>query len=437
MKVNMENLSDTQRKLQVVIPAEVVKEERSSIFKEIYRAAKIKGFRPGKAPVNIVEAMYKSEIDSETMQKLLSSTLEEALGEAKVNPINRPEITPAADTIEEGKDFEYTVLFEVLPEIELGQYKELKLKKEKQSVKDEDVELSIQHLREHKAEVKPYEKKKAVKDGDVVIVDFEGSLDGELLKDLKRKDVQFVMGENKMIPEFEEAVMGMKKEEEKEFDITYDDSFPIEEARGKAIHYVLKLKDVLKRTMPKVDDELAKGIGVETLDELKIKIKEDLGHQLEKQAQTKMRRELMDLLVAENPSIEAPASLVEQEAERLVQGVQQNIEQQGAPAMDLSEQQLSEIKDHAVRNVKASLVLGEISRKEGISVSDEDINENLSAIAQQYNMGTDQIRELYEQNNLLEGLEATLAERKVIDFIVENAEIDEVLVEENHVDNIP
>ena len=240
-----------------------------------------------------------------------------------------------------------------------------------------------------------------------------------------------------MIPEFEEAVMGMKKEEEKEFDITYDDSFPIEEARGKAIHYVLKLKDVLKRTMPKVDDELAKGIGVETLDELKIKIKEDLGHQLEKQAQTKMRRELMDLLVAENPSIEAPASLVEQEAERLVQGVQQNIEQQGAPAMDLSEQQLSEIKDHAVRNVKASLVLGEISRKEGISVSDEDINENLSAIAQQYNMGTDQIRELYEQNNLLEGLEATLAERKVIDFIVENAEIDEVLVEENHVDNKP
>jgi trigger factor len=145
----------------------------------------------------------------------------------------------------------------------------------------------------------------------------------------------------------------------------------------------------------------------------------------------------MDLLVAENPSIEPPASLVEQEAERLVKGVQQNMEQQGAPKMDLSEQQLSEIKDHAVRNVKASLVLGEISRKEEISVSDEDIKENLSAIAQQYNMGTDQIRELYEQNNLLDGLEATLAERKVIDFIVENAEIDEVLAEENHVDNKP
>jgi trigger factor len=437
MKVNIENLSDTQRKLQVVIPADVVKEERNAIFKEIYHAAKVKGFRPGKAPVNIVEAMYKDEINSETMQKLLSKTLEEALGEAKVNPINRPEITPNADTLEVDKDFEYTVLFEVLPEIELGQYKELKLKKEKQIVKDEDVELSIQHLREHKAETKPYEKKKAVKDGDVVIVDFEGSLNGEPLKDLKRKDVQFVMGENKMIPEFEEAVMGMKKEEEKEFDITYDEDFPIEEARGKAIHYVLKLKDVLQRTMPEIDDELAKSIGLETLDELKIKIKEDLGHQLEKQAQTKLRRELMDLLVENNPSVEAPASLVQQEAERLVQSVQQNMEQQGAPKMDLSEQQLNEIRDHAVRNVKASLVLGEISRKEEISVSDEDINENLSAIAQQYNMGTDQIRELYEQNNLLEGLEATLAERKVIDFIVENAEIDEVPVEENHVDNKP
>ena len=203
------------------------------------------------------------------------------------------------------------------------------------------------------------------------------------------------------------------------------------------MHYNLKLKDVLKRTLPKVDDELAKSIGIESLDELRTKIKEDLGHQLEKQAQTKMRRELMDLLVEKNPSIEPPASLVEQEAERLVQSVQQNAEQQGLPPMDLSEQQLGEIKDHAVRNVKASIVLGEISRKEEISVSDEDINENLSSIAQQYNMGTDQIRELYEQNNLLEGLEATLAERKVIDFIVENADIDEVLAEENHVDKNP
>jgi len=189
--------------------------------------------------------------------------------------------------------------------------------------------------------------------------------------------------------------------------------------------------------MPEVDDELAKSIGLESLDELKTKIKEDLGHQLEKQAQVTMRRQLMDLLIAENPSIEAPQSLVEQEAERLVQSVQQNAEQQGIPPMDLSEQQLNEIRDHALRNVKASLVLGEISRKEEIRVSDEDINENLSSIAQQYNMGTDQIRELYEQNNLLEGLEATLAERKVIDFIVENAEIDEVVAEENPVDKNP
>jgi len=203
MKINMESLSATQRKLHVTIPAEVVKEERDSIFKEIYQAAKVKGFRPGKAPVKVVENMYKSEILSETMQKLLSKTLEDALREAEVNPLNRPEITPP-DDLELDKDFEYTVVFEVLPEIELGQYKELKLKKEKQVVKEEDVELSIQHLREHKAETTSYEKKKAVKDGDVVIVDFEGSLDGEPLEDLKRKDVEFVIGENKMIPEFVE-----------------------------------------------------------------------------------------------------------------------------------------------------------------------------------------------------------------------------------------
>jgi trigger factor len=420
----------------VIVPADVVKQERNAVFKEIYQVAKVKGFRPGKAPVNVVEAMYKSEILSETMQKLLSNTLEDALREAEVNPINRPEITPP-DTIEEDKDFEYTVLFEILPEIELGQYKELKLKKDKQAVKDEDVDQAILHLREHKAEVKSYEKKKAVKNGDVVIVDFEGSLDGEPLKDLKRENVQFIVGEKKMIPEFEENVMGMKKEEEKEFDVTYDESFPVEEARGKAVHYVLKLKDVLKRTMPKANDELAKGIGLESIDELKNKIKEDLGRQLEQQAETKLRKELMDILVENNPSVEAPGSLVQQEAERLVQSVKQNMQQRGVPEMDLDEKTLEEIGNHAVRNVKASLVLGEISRKEKISVSEEEIKESLSNIAQSYNMNSEQIRELYEKNNLLEGLEGNLAEQKVIDFIIENAEVDEVPVEDNHVDNKP
>ncbi|MEM7008928.1 MAG: trigger factor [Thermodesulfobacteriota bacterium] len=434
MKVNMENLSDTRRKLEVVVPAEDVKKQRDAVFKEIYSVAKVKGFRPGKAPANVVEAMYKSEILSETMQKILSTTLEKALTEAKVNPLNRPEITPP-DDLDPNKDFEYIVVFEVLPEIELGQYKEIKLKKDKRPVKDDEIKEAIEHLREHKADLKPYEKKKAVKDGDVVIVDFEGSLDGNPIKDLKREDVQFVVGEKKMIPEFEEAVVGMKKEEQKEFDVTYDDQFPIEEARNKAVHYVLTLKDVLKRTLPKVDDELAKGIGLESLKDLKEKISEDLSQQIEKGAQTKMRRELMDILVENNPSIEAPQSLVEQEAERLVQSVQQNIQQQGAPPMDLSEEQLEEIKDHALRNVKASIVLGEISRKEGLTVTEDDINENLSAVAMQHNMQTEQIRELYEKNNLLEGLEANLTEKKVIDFIVDNADIDEVLVEENHVDN--
>ncbi|NIW13418.1 MAG: trigger factor, partial [Candidatus Thorarchaeota archaeon] len=116
--------------------------------------------------------------------------------------------------------FEYIVVFEILPEIELGDYKELKLKKEKRPVKAEEIDEAIEHLREHKAEVKSYEKKKAVKDGDVVVVDFQGSLDGDPIKDLKREDVQFIVGEKKMIPEFEEAVVGMKKEEEAEFDVT-------------------------------------------------------------------------------------------------------------------------------------------------------------------------------------------------------------------------
>jgi trigger factor len=322
----------------------------------------------------------------------------------------------------------------VLPEFELAEYKGIPLKKEVHEVKDEDVDHTIEHLLEHKAEVKPYEGEKAVEKGDVAIVDFEGSIDGELVKDLKRSGLQFVVGHDRLIPEFEENVIGMKKGETKEFDVGYGEDFQVKEAAGKAVRYKFSVQDVLKRTLPELNDELAKELGKEDVASLKGQIKDDLRKQSEQQSEGKMRQQVIDALLERN-TVDAPPSLIHEEVARLSRNMIQNLHQRGLNIQTLDDPSKAAIAEGALRNVKASIILAEIARKEDIKVTEEDIDKSLSGIAATYNVPTDQVREIYRENNLLDPLEANIAEQKVIDFIIENAAIEEVPGEPIHVDN--
>ncbi len=433
MKVSIENLSGTERKVDVVIPVEVVKEKRDVVFSEIRKSAKIKGFRPGKAPVNVIESVYRKEILGETATRLVTDSLEEALKEVSAHPISRPQINPP-DLFETDKDFHYSAVFEVLPVFDLAEYKGLPLRREIHEVRDEDVDHTIEHLIEHRAEIKPYEGEKAVENGDVAIVDFEGVIDGVPVKDLKRSGLQFLVGHDRLIPEFEENVIGMKKGETKEFDVDYGEDFQIKEAAGKAVHYKFSVKDVLKRTLPELDDELAKEVGMEDVAALREQVKGDLKRQSEQQSEARVRQQVVDALVDKN-TVDAPPSLVNEEVARLARNMIQTLRQRGLKIETLDDASRAALAERALRNVKTSIILAEIRKKEDIKVTDEDIDRSLSGIAASYNMATEQVREIYRQNDLLEGLQASLAEQKVIDFIIENATIEEVPGEPIHVDN--
>ncbi len=433
MKVNIENLSGTERKVDVVIPVEVVREKRDIVFSEIKKNAKIKGFRPGKAPVNVIESVYRKEILGETATRLVTDSLEEALKEVSAHPISRPRINPP-DVFETDKDFHYSAVFEVLPQFELAEYKGIPLKKEIHGVRDEDVDHTIEHLIEHRAEIKSYEGEKAVENGDVAVVDFEGSIDGEQVKDLKRTGLQFLVGHDRLIPEFEENVIGMKKGETKEFDVSYGEDFQVKEAAGKAVRYKFSVTDVLKRTLPELNDELAKEVGMEDVAALREHVREDLKKQSEHQSESKMRQQVVDALIERN-TVDAPQSLVNEEVGRLARNMAQSLRQRGLNIQTLDDSAKAVIAESAQRNVKTSIILSEIRKKEDIKVTDEDIDESLSGIAATYNMPTEQVREIYGKNDLLEGLDASLAEQKVIDFIIENATIEEVQGEPILVDN--
>lgn len=433
MKVSLENLSATQKKVDVVIPADVVREKRAEVFGEISKNAKIKGFRPGKAPASVVESMFKKEILGETATRLVTSSLEDALKEVSAHPISRPEINPP-DPFEFDKDFEYSAIFDVLPEVELGEYKGLPLKKEVSEITDHDVEHTIKHFLEHRAEVKAYEGEHAVEKGDVVIVDFEGFLGDEPVKDLKREGLRFVVGEDRVIPEFEENVVGMKKGEEKEFDVPYGEDFQIKEAAGKTVHYKFRLADVQERIIPELTDELAKEVGQESAEALKAQVKEDLEAQTGQQSKNKLRQAAVEALVEKN-AVEAPRSLVNEEINRLARNMAQGLQQRGIPASALGAEAKAVIEERADKNVRASILLAEIARKESITATEDDIDRSLSEVAAGYNVTLEQVREVYRQNDMLKGLHANLVEQKVIDFIIENAAIEEVPGDPNHVDN--
>ncbi len=431
MKVNVENLSSTERKIQVAIPAEEVKSQRDEVFDEVSKNAKIKGFRPGKAPKNVVEAMYKDHIIEELTSRLVSGSFEDALKEASVSPINRPQITPQA--IDPEKEFEYSAVFEVIPEFELEDYKGLELEKEKYEVKDEDVDKALEHLRQHRAETKPLEEEREIKVGDIAIIDFDGQIDGVTVEGLKKSDIPFVVGEDKLIPEFEENILGMKKGDEKEFDVSYDEDFQISEAAGKTVKFTLKLTDIRERILPELTDDFATELGEENLDSLNAKIRDDLGKQMAQQSEQNLKKSILDKIVDSN-AFDTPESLVAGEAERLRESFMQNMRQQGLQINTLDTETDQKLYNTATRNVKASIVLGEIASKEGLKVDYQEIHKRLEEISSSVGVPVDQVRDIYEKNNMLPSIESGLLEAKVIDFIIENANLTEVEPDTNQID---
>src|SRR3990172_8529155 len=281
MKVNVESLSNTEMKVEVFIPKEEVTGKIEEVFKELERDAKIKGFRPGKAPRRVIEAAYGSYIFEEVSSRLVSQSFEKALEEVSIIPISRPRITK--DKIERDKEFHYTAVFEVIPEFEVKDYTGIELKKEKREVKEEDLALVLNQLRERGAQAKPIGEDREVRTGDYLIIDYVGVVDGKPIKDLKAKDAQVIVGDKRLMAEFEDNLIGIKKGEEKEFEITYPEDFQMKDVAGKKVKFTVTVKEILERILPELDDEFSKDLGEENLEGLKKRIRGDLEKRFNKE----------------------------------------------------------------------------------------------------------------------------------------------------------
>ena len=255
MKANVEEISAIKKKVSVEIPEDQVSQEINSFYVDLGKKAKIKGFRPGKVPRNILERYFKDYVKAEVIQKLIQETYPQALSETNLQPVSPPMIDPGE--FEGGKSFQYSVVIEVKPDIKLEGYTGLKIEGKKEEVKEEEIEDRLKALQNLHANLKTVSEVRAIQKGDYVIIDYEASLDGKPLEGGKAVDFTVEVGSGQFIPAFEEKLIGIKPEGESDIEVSFPEDYGYQKWAGKTISFHVKIKEIKEKILPPLDDEFA------------------------------------------------------------------------------------------------------------------------------------------------------------------------------------
>ena len=433
MKINIEDIDSTRKKIRVSLSSEQVAEKRNSVFRDVMGGVSVKGFRKGKVPRHVVESMYGKEVDQETASNLVSETLSEALAQRSLLPVTRPDITEMGE-VKTGEEFAYSAEFEVVPDFELSDYTSIPVKKTVRQVAEEDIDAEVDKLRERSAQSRLVEEDRPAKDGDYVFVDYSGAFeDGETIDDLNRQNVRFLLGEEQFAPEFEENLLGKKAGEEAEFSVSYPEDFLVTEAAGKTVSFTVKVNEIHDRILPEADDDFAKDFEVEGISELREAIKEQLERLHEDEQLSSMRDQIVDDLLSKN-QFDVPPSLLEKEEESLRERFLSDMQRGGVAEPEIGEDVAGKFTEKAAESVRTSIILGRIAQKENVRVTRKQLNEHIDRLAASYNLPPDQVHKAYEQPGTMEHLESQIRTRGVLDLLLEQAQIEEVEPEPAQID---
>ena len=433
MKIDIENIDSTRKKIRVSLSSEQVTEKRNSVFRDVMGGVNVKGFRKGKVPRHVVESMYGKEVDQETASSLVSDTLSEALADRSLLPVTRPDITEM-DEVKIGEEFAYSAEFEVIPDFELSDYGSIPVKKTVRRITEEDIDAEIQKLREKAAQSKLIEEDRPAKEGDYVFVDYSGTFeDGETTDDLNRQNVRFLLGEEQFSSEFEEHLMGKKTGEEAEFSVSYPEDFLISDAAGKTVSFTIKVNEIHDKILPELNDDFAKNFDVESISELREAIKEQLERLHENEQLSSMREQIVDDLLSKN-QFDIPPSLLEKEQENLEARFVSDMQRSGVPEPEIGEDLAPKFTEKAAESVRTSIILSRIAQKENVKVTRQQLNEHIDRLAASYNLPPDQVHKAYEQPGTMENLESQIKTQGVLDLLLERAQVEEVEQESAQID---
>jgi trigger factor len=421
MKVTVEDISSVKKKLHIQVLPEAIKLERKKALADVAKKAKIPGFRPGKAPKDVVERHYAAEIQSEVMNRLISESFLQAVRENGLSPVEMPNITNISP-LENDAPLNYSAVVEVRPRFDLGDYQGIEVKESPFVATDDEVGQTIDRLRDMYARLEVVEGQ-PLDATHAAIIDFEGFQDGKTVAGTKAQDYTLMLGTKSLIPGFEEQLIGMQKGETREISVTFPSDYHSKDLAGKDAKFSVSLKEVKKKVVPELNDDFAKDIGDhKTVDELRTRLREDIEARKKSEQVSAQREELMNKLV-EGHTFDVPESMVEKELMSMAQSQATRAARQGMDVKNFDIAQFRLVnRELAVKRVKGMLILDAIAEREKIDVNDAEMNSALSVMARNAGKTLEEVRNYYaSQEGGMDNLRESLVDEKALSLLLSKA----------------
>ena len=416
MQVSVETTGALERRMEVQVPAERVEKAIDERLKSMSRTVRLKGFRPGKVPVNIVRQQFGPQVRQEVLGDVVQSTFAEAVLQQNLTPATGPRIEPI--NMEQGSDLKYRAVFEIFPDVQIKGLESIEVNRPQAEVTPADVDAMIENLRQQRPTFVAVDRES--RDTDRVTVDFEGTIEGKAFDGGKGEKVPVVLGAGRMLADFEAGLKGVRAGETKTIDVTFPENYGAQELAGKTAQFALTIHTVEEQKLPELDDEFCKSFGVEEggIGRLREEVEDNMRRELADAVQARVKKQVLDGLLAANP-LELPKSVVDTQVRELQLDAGRRM-----GAKDVSELPSAEnFVEPARRRVALSLLISEIVKNAELKVDHARVNERLEELAQQF-PDPEKALQTYRGNaQIRRQLEAGVLEDQAIDWIVEHAKV--------------
>lgn len=420
MQVSVEATQGLEKRMTVELPLDRVEGEVKKRLQSMQPKVKLKGFRPGKVPMSVIEKQYSQQVRQEVTGDVISASFYEAVSTEKLKPAGAPKIEDQSAT---DANIKYTAIFEVYPEVKLSDVSEIKIEKLNAEINDSDIEDMIDKLKKQRIEWNAADR--AAQNEDRVICEYKGTVAGESFAGGEGTDLPVVLGSKGMIEGFEDALVGSTVGQTIEMDLKFPEKYQSADLAGKDVHFVVTVKSIEEPTLPEINDEFVKAFGIEEggVDAFRVELKSNMARELEKTVKNKAKDVVMDALLAAN-DIEIPNIMIEQESARVAQQMNEQMKQmnQNMPA-EMQQFQAEQFKDQGKRRVALGLLLSELIKANEIKVSADKVRAEIDKMAASYHDPKEVVAWYYQDKNRLAEVESMVLEDQVVEWILEHAQV--------------
>jgi len=420
MQVSVENTGSLERKVHVEVPEEKIEGEVHNRLQSLSRTTKISGFRPGKAPLKVVQKHYGSRVRQEVISEMVQSSFFEAITQKKMRPAGQPVIDPL--TSEQGQGLSYTATFEIFPEINLAPVEDLEIEKPVCPVTDEDVEKMIDVLRKQRRTLENVDRE--AREDDVLVIDFNGSIEGEVFEGGEATGFRIELGSKRLIPGFEQGLLKLKSGDEVTLDLQFPDEYHQEPLAGKPVKFVVKVKEVNEQKLPELNEELFASLGVNEggIDAFKVEVRSNMEREAESTILNQSKMAVLNKLYEAN-KFELPNVLVMAESKRMQQQFNQTLLAQGMKKEDIPDGNTSDFKEQASKRIAFQMIVADIAKTNDVKADPAKVRVIIEKSAQSYEDPSEVINWYYSDQDRLAEIEAIALEDEVVKWALGRAHV--------------